>query len=237
MIALHPTRFSGFALLPVTAPHAAAEELERAVTVLGLRGAVLSGTCNGRFFDEHEFRSIFAKTAELNVPIYLHPATISSSVASYYYKSNQWSPVAAEMFATAGFGWHADLGVGVLRLILSGLFDELPELQIIVGHWGELVPFYLNCLDDQQSKTLQLRYKISDYFKRNVYLTPSGFFSNEQLGYIVKTLGADRIIYSADYPFLLDRDTRKFLERAPLSEEEKAKIGYLNAECLLRLSN
>jgi len=127
--------------------------------------------------------------------------------------------------------------VGVLHLILSGLFDELPELQIIVGHWGELVPFYLNRLGDQQSKTLQLRYKISDYFKRNICLISSVFFSNEQLGYIVKTLGADRIIYSADYPFLLDRDTRKFLERAPLSEEEKAKIGYLNAERLLRLSN
>lgn len=127
--------------------------------------------------------------------------------------------------------------VGVLHLILSGLFDELPELQIIVGHWGELVPFYLNRLGDQQSKTLQLRYKISDYFKRNICLISSVFFSNEQLGYIVKTLGADRIIYSTDYPFLLDRDTRKFLERAPLSEEEKAKIGYLNAERLLRLSN
>lgn len=93
----------------MTAPHAAAEELERAVTVLGLRGAMLSGTCNGRFFDEHEFRPIFAKAAELNVPIYLHPATISFSVASYYYKSNQRSPVAVEMFATAGFGRHADL--------------------------------------------------------------------------------------------------------------------------------
>lgn len=109
------------------------------------------------------------------MPIYLHPATINPTVANYYYKSNQWSPVAAEMFASAGFGWHADLGVGVLRLILSGLFDELPELQIIVGHWGELVPFYLNRLDDQQSKTLQLRYKISDYFKRNIYITPSVF--------------------------------------------------------------
>ena len=93
----------------MTAPHAAAEELERAVTVLGLRGAMLSGACNGRFFDEHEFQPIFAKAAELNVPIYRHPATISPSVASYYYKSNQWSPVAAEMFAAAGFRWHADL--------------------------------------------------------------------------------------------------------------------------------
>lgn len=107
----------------------------------------------------------------------MHPAIIRPDVAKYDYQDEQWSPVAAAMFATAGFGWHVDSGVGILRLILSGIFEELPHLQIISGHWGELVPFYLNRLDDQQSKVLTLPRKISDYFRRNIYITPSGFFS------------------------------------------------------------
>lgn len=237
LIAKHPTRFAGFALLPVADPQAAADELERAVATLGLKGAMLSGTFNGSFFDERRFRPIFAKAASLGVPIYLHPATIRPDVAKYYYHSEQWSEVASAMFATAGYGWHLDSGVGILRLIMSGIFEELPSLQIISGHWGELVPFYLNRLDDQQSKTLDLPRKISDYFKTNIYITPSGFFSEAQLRYAIETVGADRIIYSADYPFLIDTNTRRFLEEAPIDAEDKAKIGYGNAERLLKLDN
>lgn len=236
LIARHPTRFAGFALLPVADPQAAADELERAVKTLGMKGAMLSGTFNGRFFDAQEFRPIFARAEALGVPIYLHPAIIRPDVAKYYYQSDRWSPVAGAMFATAGYGWHVDSGVGILRLIMSGIFEELPHLQIISGHWGELVPFYLNRLDDQQSKTLNLPRKISDYFKRNIYITPSGFFSDAQLKYAIETVGADRILYAADYPFLIDKATRSFLEKAPISNEDKEKIGYENVECLLRLN-
>lgn len=235
LIARHPTRFAGFAVLPATAPEAAADELERAVRRLGMKGAMLSGTCNGRFFDAPEFRVIFARAAKLGVPIYLHPATVSPEVARYYYADPRWSGVASAMFATAGYGWHVDSGIGILRLIFSGIFEELPDLQIISGHWGELVPFYLNRLDDQQNKTLNLPCKISDYFRTNIYITPSGFFSEAQLKYAVETVGVDRILYSADYPFLIDRDTRGFLERAPISSTDKNRIGYENAERLLKL--
>ncbi len=235
IISKHPTRFAGFALLPVADPQAAADELERAVKTLGLKGAMLSGTFNGRFFDEQEFRPIFARAEALGVPVYLHPAIIRDDVAKYYYQSDRWSPVAGAMFATAGYGWHVDSGVGLLRLIMSGIFEELPQLQIISGHWGELVPFYLNRLDDQQSKTLKLPRKISDYFKTNIYITPSGLFSDAQLKYIIDAVGADRVLYSADYPFLIDRNTRQFLEQAPISNEDRNKIGFENAEQLLHL--
>lgn len=237
LIAKHPTRFAGFALLPMADPQAAADELERAVKVLGLKGAMLSGTFNGRFFDEREFRPVFRRAAVLGVPIYLHPATIKGDVAKYYYQNEQWSQVASAMFATAGYGWHVDSGIGVLRLIMSGIFDELPSLQIISGHWGELVPFYLNRLDDQQSKTMKLPRKISDYYKSNIYITPSGFFSDAQLRYAIEAVGADRIIYAADYPFLIDKNTRAFLDMAPISNEDRDKIGYLNAERLLKLND
>ncbi len=166
LIKLHPTRFAGFAILPVADPKAASEELERAVKELVLKGAMLSGTFNGRFFDEPEFLAIFEKAEALNVPIYMHPAIIPKNIAQYYYKSENWSPVASAMFATAGYGWHLDSGISVVRLIASGLFDKFPKLNLISGHWGELVPFYLNRLDDQLGKTLILQRKISDWISK-----------------------------------------------------------------------
>jgi len=235
LIKLHPDKFAGFALLPVADPISAAEELNRAIVELGLKGAMLSGTFNGRFFDEPEFLPIFSKAQELEVPIYIHPAIIQKSVAEHYYQSNDWSPVASAMFASAGYGWHVDSGIAIIRFIASGVFDKLPDLQLISGHWGELVPFYLNRLDDQLSKTLQLNRKISDYYKSNIYITPSGLFSEAQLKFAISELGADRIIYSGDYPFLIDKNTRGFLETASVSNEDKEKIAYRNAEKLLGL--
>lgn len=235
LIKFNPNRFTGFALLPVADPVEAAKELNRAVVELGLKGAMLSGTFNGRFFDENDFFPIFSEAQRLNVPIYMHPAIIQKSVADYYYQSNNWPQVASAMFATAGFGWHIDSGIAIIRFIASGIFDKLPKLQLISGHWGELVPFYLNRLDDQLGKTLQLERKISDYYKSNIYVTPSGLFSEAQLKFAISEIGADRIIYSGDYPFLIDKNTRSFLENASISNLEKEKIGYINAEKLLNL--
>lgn len=234
LINQHPTRFAGFALLPMADTDEAVKELTRCVNELGFKGAMISGTFNGVFFDDERFHPLFAKAQELNVPLYMHPAVIAPNVADYYYKSNQWSEVASLMFASAGFGWHADSGIALIRMIISGLFDKYPNLQIISGHWGELVPFYLNRLDDQQAKTLQLKHSFSYYFKHNIYITPSGFFNENQLQYCVNEIGADRIIYSADYPFLKDENARLFLENSSISEEDKEKIAFKNAEKLLR---
>ncbi|WP_432709969.1 amidohydrolase family protein [Pedobacter sp.] len=235
LIKLHPTRFAGFAVLPVADPEAAAEELHRAINELGLKGAILTGTFNGSFFDEEEFLPIFNKAQFLNVPLYLHPAIIQKEIAQYYYHSNNWSPVASAMFAAAGYGWHIDSGISVIRLIASGIFDKLPNLKLISGHWGELVPFFLNRLDEQLGITLKLNRKISDYYKSNVYVTPSGLFSESQLQFAISELGATQIIHSGDYPYLIDYNTRQFLENATISTDDKERIGYKNAEKLLRL--
>lgn len=235
LIKRHPTRFAGFAVLPVADPIAAAEELNRTVKELDFKGAMLSGTFNGHFFDEPGFLPLFSKAQELEAPLYMHPAVIPKNIAAHYYQGNNWPAVAGAMFASAGYGWHLDAGIAIVRLIASGIFDRLPDLKLISGHWGELVPFFLNRLDDQLSKTLKLDHKISDYYKSNIYITPSGLFSNAQLKYVIDELGADKIIYSGDYPFLIDKNTRQFLETAPISQEAKEKIGYKNAEKLLRL--
>lgn len=233
-IAQHPTRFAGFSLLPMCFPERAVQELER-TTRLGLKGVMISGTINGKFLDDAEFFPVFEKAATLNVPIFLHPAIIDREISQKYYQNEQWSAVAGLMFASAGYGWHIDSGISVLRLIFSGLFDKLPNLQIISGHWGEMVPFYLNRLDDQQSKTLSLQHKISDYYKRNIYISPSGFFNENQLIYCLNEIGADRILYAGDYPFLIDENTSNFLSKANISTSDKEKIAFKNAEKLFKI--
>jgi predicted TIM-barrel fold metal-dependent hydrolase len=235
LIKKYPARFSGFAVLPVVDPLAASEELERSVNELGLKGAMLSGTFNGRFFDQPEFFPIFSMAQSLDVPVYMHPAPISEQIAGYYYQSADWPAVAAAMFASAGYGWHVDSGIGIVRLIASGLFDKLPGLKLISGHWGELVSFFLNRLDDQLGKMLKLDRKISEYYRTNIYLTPSGLFSEAHLQFALSQVGSSQIIYSGDYPFLIDKNTRSFLENASISEEDKNNIGYKNAERLLHL--
>nr|WP_314495619.1 amidohydrolase family protein [uncultured Chryseobacterium sp.] len=235
LIKIRPDRFSGLAVLPMADPVAASQELERSVNLLGLKGAMLSGTFDGRFFDHPEFLPVFYKAQELNTPLYMHPAPLSEIIASYYYQSNQWPAVAGEMFAGAGYGWHLDSGIGIIRLIISGIFDKLPALKLISGHWGEMVPFYLNRLDDQLGKTLKLDRKISEYFQSNIYITPSGLFSEAQLQFVISVVGSDQIIYSGDYPFLIDNNTRHFLENASISNNDKEKIAYKNAESLFRL--
>lgn len=235
LIKIHPTRFSGLAVLPMADPIAASEELERSVNLLGLKGAMLSGTYNGRFFDHPEFLPVFYKAQDLNIPLYMHPAPISENIASSYYQSDQWPAIAGAMFAGAGYGWHLDSGIGIIRLIISGIFDKLPALKLISGHWGEMVPFYLNRLDDQLGKTLKLDRKISEYYKHSIYITPSGLFSEAQLQFAISEVGSDRILYSGDYPFLIDKNTRGFLENASISNEDKEKIGYKNAESIFHL--
>lgn len=235
-IAKNPTRFAGFASLPVADPVAAATELDRAVNQLGFKGAMLAGTFYGQFFDDPVFFPIFAKAAELNVPIYMHPAIIDKKISDYYFKSDQWSEQVTGTFASAGYGWHMDIGIHVVRMILSGIFDKLPNLKLISGHWGEFVPYFLERMDEVMTPSAtHLKRKVSEYYKKNVYITPSGIFSIPQLQFAIAEMGADHIIYSGDYPYLIKRDTADFLKNAPISEEDKAKIGHLNVEKLLNL--
>lgn len=236
LISRNPTLFAGFATLPVTDPAEAAAELERTVKQLGFKGAMLAGTFQGKFFDQEVFFPIFEKAAELDVPVYMHPGIIENGIADHYFKDERWPALVNGIFPASGYGWHMDSGIHVLRMILSGIFDKLPDLKLISGHWGEFVPFFLTRLDKELSPVCHhLQHLISTYYKNNVYITPSGIFDEAQLNFCIAVMGIERIIYSGDYPYLIDHDTRGFLERASISEVDKEKIAHLNVEKLLKL--
>ena len=132
-IAAHPDRFAGFATLPTPDPQAAATELERAVRQLGFVGAMINGRTEDRFLDDPRFRPILEPAVTLDVPIYLHPTMPSQAVQEAYYAG--FDPVVSTIFATSGCGWHMETGIHALRMILAGIFDRYPTLQLILGHW------------------------------------------------------------------------------------------------------
>ena len=233
----HSDRFAAFATLPMADPVEAARELERCVKEYGFCGALLAGQYQGHFYEEKSFFPIFAKAAELDVPVSFHPAPINPVIQDYYYTSPEYSNFIAGQFASAGFGWHLDVGIHEVRLILSGIFDKLPNLKIIAGHWGELIPAYLERLDYMMTpQSTGLSKKISDYYKKNFYITPSGILSSMQFEYMVKLMGAEHIMWAVDYPYIKQGNFYEFLMSAEfLTDEEKELIAHKNAERILHI--
>lgn len=147
-IAKYPKRFAGLATLPMKDPNAAVIELEYAVKTLGLKGALISGTIDGIFLDEPQFFSVFAKAEELDVPIYIHPGYPIQTTSDALYNSQSYNAAIQAILSTPAFGWHMEAGIQVVRLIMSGIFDKLPDLKIISGHWGEFVPTFMRRIDE-----------------------------------------------------------------------------------------
>jgi 2,3-dihydroxybenzoate decarboxylase len=231
-IAVHPDRFAGFAALPTPNPEAAADELERTVTELGFKGALISGLTNGRFLDDKKFWPIFERAAKLDVPIYLHPAIPNQAVVKTYYDGycNNDYPI----LMGAVWGFTVETATHALRLILSGVFQEYPRLKIILGHLGETLPFVLWRLD-WTYKNLTKKAGIAECFRRHFYVTTSGNFSQPALVCTIMELGVDRILFAVDWPFNSNVEGVEFVRTAPIKPEEKLKIFAGNAAGLLRV--
>lgn len=238
VVKAHPDRFAAFATLPMADPKAAAEELERCVKQYGFVGTLITGTWQGKFYDDDMFFPIFEKAAELDVPVSWHPEFPDAKVQSHYYLSDNYPLITGMQFGTAGFGWHLDVGIHTARLVLSGIFDKLPNLQFISGHWGEGIAFMLDRMDQiMRPETTGLKKKVSDYYHENVYFTPSGILSKNSFEYMVKVFGAERIIWALDYPYVpFTSCSTDFLLESDLTEREKELIAHGNAEKLLHLS-
>lgn len=229
----YPKRFAGFAAVAVAAPEKAAEELERTVREHGFKGALINGHHRGRYLDDKFFWPIFERAEALKVPIYVHPAQPPQAVVDALYAG--FSPQVSYMFANAGWGWHIETAVHVLRIILGGVFDRFPELQVIVGHMGEALPFMQSRVDIMAPEITGLKRPVSAYLRENVHYTFSGFNFTPTFLDLLLQMGVDRIMFSADYPYGSMKAAREFLDRLPVSEGDREKIAHGNAEKLLRL--
>lgn len=230
----NPERFSGLAMLPWQDPAAAIDELERCVNSLGLKGVLLVGRPGDKFLDAPEYQGVLKALAKKSVPLYIHPFPVVKKVNDVYYDG--LTPVISALFALGGWGWHHEAGIQTLRLILSGAFENYPGLTVISGHWGEMVPFYLHRLDEIIPKSISgLTKSILETYKENIFVTPSGMFDLPHFKFIYEVLGADRIMWSCDYPYFSLDGAKTFLSNLPINGGDLEKIAYKNAEKLLKL--
>jgi 2,3-dihydroxybenzoate decarboxylase len=223
-----PDRFGGFATLAPQDPGAAAAELERAVNELGLVGALINGHTHGRYLDDPAYLELFDTAQRLAVPIYLHPTTPHPSVMEAWF-----APYVKDGLHLASWGFAAETGTHVLRLIYSGLFDKFPRLQLILGHLGEMLPYAAYRIDryyglggDDGAGLAKLP---SEYLRENFYITTSGNFSPVAFACALEVMGADRLMFSVDYPMDDNVAGAEFLSGLSVDDDVRRSIAGENA--------
>ncbi len=230
--ASNPKRFAAFAALPTIDPIAAANELERAVSKLGFKGAMLHGTTNGEFLDRKKYWPIYERAEKLDVPIYLHPAMPNPKVTEAYYEDYAKD---FPLVVRSGWGYTVDTATHALRFVLSGVFEKHPNLKIILGHLGETLPFLMWRIDDSLKYPGQKALDFRSIFSRNFYVTTSGFFSSPALLCCVMEMGIDHILFAIDWPFVMNKPGMDWMKDVPLCSEDRMKILSGNAKRLLRM--
>lgn len=227
----HPDRLRGLATVPTPEPDAAVAEVRRAHDDLGFRGAAINGHSQGRYLDDERYWPILAELERLGMPLYLHPTVPAPQVAAVY--AGNYSPLVQSVLSIAGWGWHVDTLFHALRLVLSGAFDRFPRLQLVIGHLGEgLVAFLDRFAYTYGALPTGLEHPVEDYFRRNVHYTISGFNFEAPFLSLLLLVGAERILFSADWPYASMAEARAFLDRVPVSPADREKIAHGNAEVL-----
>ncbi len=231
----HPDRFAAFATLPMQDPDAAASELRRTVKDLGFVGAMIFGATEGKFLDHPMYDGLLAAAVDLDVPIYVHPHLAPAAVREAYYSGLPGG--SSRVLEAAGWGWHSETAIHILRMVLAGVLDKHPRLKLIIGHMGEMLPMMLARIDEVFERDVEhLQRPISRAIVDQVWLTTSGLFSEPPLLTAQLTFGIDRIMYSVDYPFAAGHLGREFLSRISLAPADMAKLMHGNADALLKLN-
>jgi 2,3-dihydroxybenzoate decarboxylase/5-carboxyvanillate decarboxylase len=228
-----PNRFAMLASFAPQSPERAAKEMQRVVAAHQVAGFIVNSHTFNEYLDDPKFWPIFEAAEALDRPIYLHPRQPSEGMAA---------PFVEYSMSSALWGFAVETGTHALRLILSGVFERFPRLQVVLGHMGEGLPYYLTRIDHwypilfREGRVPKLRMRPSDYFRRNCFITTSGMESNEVLQFCLAVLGADRILWAIDYPFEEMAPAVRFLDAAPIGDSDKAKIYHQNAERIFHIA-
>lgn len=228
----HPKRFAALAAVPPQDPKAAAKEIDRAVNKLGLSGVVINSHTKGEYLDDPKFWDIFEAAEALDAPIYIHPQTPPPDMSAQFIKRHLEGAI---------HGFAVEVALHVVAIVLSGAFERFPKLKIVIGHGGEGLPFWLHRLDTQQHLVLssmgenRLKAKISDYIRRNVYMTTSGMGWEPAIMFCLNTMGEDHVLYAMDYPYQYMMEEVEAHDRLPVAPAVRRKLYQGNAERLFHL--
>ncbi|MEU6326986.1 amidohydrolase family protein [Streptomyces sp. NPDC047049] len=233
-VAGHPSRLRALSTLPMSAPHEVAGELSRAAAS-GHVGTMVYGRSGDLFLDDPVYDDFFAAAAQVGQPVFIHPQLPSSALRDASYRG--FDPMTDLALATFGWGWHLDAATAALRLILRGTFDRHPDLQVVLGHWGETLLFWLDRADSL-SRVSGLPRPVSDYIRSNFFITASGMLNPALLHHTLSVTTVDRLLFSTDYPF--QRPTREdittFLGHFA-SDADREKFASGNAAALYGLGH
>ena len=234
-IAKHPDRYAGLAACAPQDPAAAAKEIERGVTKLGLKGVIINSHTQNEYLDDEKFWPIFEAAEALDVPIYIHPQGPSKGLIG---------PLLERGLDGAIYGFSVEVGTHLLRIVIAGVFDRFPKLQIIVGHVGESLPFSLYRIDYMHRASVAsgryasmppLKKKPSDYFRENIYATNSGVAWAPPIRFMQEVMGPERVLYAMDYPYQYLIEEVPTLDGMTMSDENKKKFFQTNAERVFKL--
>jgi 5-carboxyvanillate decarboxylase len=232
----HPTRFTGMIAVAPQDPTAAAKEIERGVTKLGMHSVIINSHTQGEYLSDPKFWDIFAAAEAHDVPIYLHPNALPK---------NMLAPFQECGLDGAIYGFGVETGLHALRIITSGVFDRFPKLQMIIGHMGEALPFWAYRLDYMHQATVKseryesikpLRKKPSDYLKENFIVTNSGVAWEPAIKFTQSVIGVDRVMYAMDYPYQYAVDEVAVLDNMQMSEDDKKKFFQTNAQRVFKIN-
>ncbi len=236
-IARHPDRFVGLAAFSPLDPANAAKELERGVTKLGLRGGILNSHTLGTYLDDEKYWQVFEAAEALDVPIYLHPNTPPAQMIEPFLKRG---------LDAAVYGFACETGLHALRLLVAGLFDRYPKLQIILGHCGEALPYWLYRVDYMHSHisvtnrypdVKPLKRRARDYLRENFHYTSSGVGWAPPVLFIRDVIGADRIMYAMDYPWQFEPQEVGEFDNMKLDDAGKKQFYEDNARRIFKISS
>jgi 5-carboxyvanillate decarboxylase len=232
VIQRHPDRFAGLATIPPHNPARAINELERAINKLKLNGVIINSHTNGEYLADRKYWPLLEAIAGLKVALYIHPRAPIPAMAAAY------RPYHLEH---AIWGYQAETGLHALHLIVSGVFDHIPNLKIVLGHMGEALPYWLYRVDWMHDRASihfdrpKLKKRPSDYFKKNFMITTSGMNWNPVLKFCIEALSAENIMWAIDYPYQESREATEFMNRAPIPDVDKHKIFHKNAERIFHI--
>jgi 5-carboxyvanillate decarboxylase len=231
----YPERYVGLTTVAPQDPHWAASEIIRCARDHGFRGVQVNSHTQGHYLDEPHYDPIFRALAETGLPLYIHPATLPDAMIE---------PMVDAGLDGAIFGFGVETGFHLLRLITTGIFDRYPDLQIMVGHGGEALPYWLYRLDYMHAAGVKaqryprlkpLKKTITEYMRSNVLVTTSGLPSQATTKYCIDVLGEDRVMYAMDYPYQFVADEVRLHDLLDITPEQKKKLMQTNAERWFKL--
>ncbi len=231
----HPTRFAGMLAVAPQDPQAAAREIERGVTQLGIHAVVINSHTQGEYLSDPKFWDIFAAAEACDAPIYLHPNALPA---------NMLAPFQECGLDGAIYGFGIETGMHAMRIITAGVFDRFPKLRMIIGHMGEALPFWAYRLDYMHRATVRaqrydsmkpIQRQPSDYLRENFYITTSGVAWEPAVRFTQEFMGADRVLYAMDYPYQYAVDEVIALDDMGIRDDHKRMFFQTNAETVFKI--